>query len=60
MLQGMCDIGNIVFVVEYDEDMMCVVDWIVDFGLGVGEYGGDVVVVGNYDELCVDEKLLMG
>lgn len=36
----MCDLGNILIVVEYDEDMMWVVDYIIDIGLGVGEDGG--------------------
>lgn len=33
-----------VIVVEYDEDVICVVDYIVDIGLGVGVYGGNVIV----------------
>lgn len=44
----MCDLGNMLIVVEYDEDMMWVVDYIVDIGLGVGENGGEVMVVGMF------------
>lgn len=36
----MRDLGNILIVVEYDDDIMCVVDYLVDIGFGVGEYGG--------------------
>lgn len=36
----MCDLGNMLIVVEYDEDMMMVVDYLFDIGFGVGIYGG--------------------
>lgn len=37
LLKKMCDFGNIFVVVEYDEDMMWVVDYLIDVGFGVGE-----------------------
>lgn len=40
------DMGNIVIVVEYDEDVVCVVDFVIDIGFGVGVYGGEVIKVG--------------
>lgn len=36
----LCDFGNIVLVVEYDEDVIWEVDYVVDIGSGVGVYGG--------------------
>lgn len=36
------------------------VDWVVDVGLGVGEYGGEVVVLGIVDELLVSERFVIG
>lgn len=40
----MVNLGNILIVVEYDEDIIRSVDYIVDIGLYVGVYGGKVVV----------------
>lgn len=56
----MWDIGNMLIVVEYDEDMMLVVDYIIDIGLGVGIYGGIVMLQGILEEIMNDENLLMG
>lgn len=39
----LCDLGNMVIVVEYEEEVMCVVDEIVDIGFVVGKYGGEFV-----------------
>lgn len=47
-------------VVEYDEDIIEYVDWIVDIGLGVGEYGGCIVYSGFYDELLCNKDLIIG
>lgn len=33
-------------MVEYDEDVILFVDYVIDMGLGVGVYGGCVVVEG--------------
>lgn len=32
--------GNIVIVIEYNVDIICNVDWIIDFGLEGGSVGG--------------------
>ena len=34
------DWGNTVVVVEYDEDIMKVLDYLVEMGFGAGEFGG--------------------
>lgn len=56
----MRDFGNILIVVEYDEDIIRLVDFIVDIGLGVGEYGGRVVVVGILDDIILCEEFIIG
>lgn len=56
----LCDFGNIVIVVEYDEDVICVVDYVIDIGLGVGVYGGEVVVEGLLEVIMVVLELLIG
>lgn len=60
ILVCLCDLGNIVLVVEYDEDVICVVDYIIDIGFGVGIYGGYVIVEGIYDEIFVNSEFFMG
>lgn len=47
-------------VVEYDEEIIEVVDWVVDIGLGVGVNGGEVVYLGLYLVLFVDSDLMIG
>ena len=39
--------GNSVIVVEHDEETMEEADWLVDFGPGAGELGGEIVAAGH-------------
>jgi excinuclease ABC subunit A len=52
------DLGNSVLVVEHDQEMMEYADWIVDFGLGAGRLGGEVIAQGKYPQLIEDPKSL--
>ena len=54
------DLGNTLIVVEHDEDTIRTADWIVDIGPGAGEYGGEVVHSGGYDELLANERSVTG
>src|SRR5437899_12731936 len=45
-LKRLRDLGNSVIVVEHDEETMQEADWIVDFGPGAGELGGEIVASG--------------
>jgi excinuclease ABC subunit A len=45
-LKRLRDIGNSVIVVEHDEETMEEADWIIDFGPGAGEHGGEIVAQG--------------
>jgi len=45
-LERLRDIGNIVIVVEHDEDIIRAADHIVEMGPGPGVHGGEVVVQG--------------
>lgn len=38
-------------VVEYDKEMIKYVDFVVDIGLKVGRYGGEVVFSGSVKDL---------
>ncbi|HSM93998.1 MAG TPA: excinuclease ABC subunit UvrA [Anaeromyxobacteraceae bacterium] len=46
-LKRLRDVGNSVIVVEHDEETMEDADWIVDFGPGAGEHGGEIVGEGT-------------
>ncbi|MCX6719044.1 MAG: ABC-ATPase UvrA, partial [Candidatus Taylorbacteria bacterium] len=50
------DIGNTIIVVEHDEDTMFASDFMVDFGIGAGIHGGNVVVSGYVDDLLMAKK----
>ncbi|WP_311476528.1 excinuclease ABC subunit UvrA [uncultured Gulosibacter sp.] len=54
------DLGNTLIVVEHDEDTIRAADWLVDIGPGAGEYGGEVVHSGSYDELLNNEASITG
>jgi excinuclease ABC subunit A len=54
------DLGNTVVVVEHDEMMMREADFIIDMGPLASHLGGEVVAVGNYDELIANPKSLTG
>ena len=59
-LERLRDLGNSVIVVEHDEETIRLADFIVDIGPGAGEYGGEVVHAGTYDELIANERSLTG
>ncbi len=54
------DLGNTLIVVEHDEDTVRVADWVVDFGPGAGERGGQVVHSGDVEGLLANPKSLTG
>ena len=41
------DLGNTVVVVEHDEEMMNIADWIIDIGPGAGIHGGKIIAEGK-------------
>jgi excinuclease ABC subunit A len=45
-LQALRDLGNTVLVIEHDMDLIAMADWVVDFGPGGGQYGGQIVAEG--------------
>jgi len=54
------DLGNSVLVVEHDEETMRASDYIVEMGPGAGEYGGQVVAQGTYQEIMARGHSLTG
>lgn len=59
-LKRLRDLGNTLIVVEHDEETMQEADWIVDIGPGAGEFGGEVVHSGSYEDLLTAENSLTG
>ncbi len=59
-LKRLRDLGNSVVVVEHDREMMEESDWIVDFGPGAGEHGGQVIAMGTPKEIMADKKSITG
>ena len=45
---------------EHDEDTMLAADYIVDIGPGAGEHGGEVVAVGNAQEIMQNPASITG
>ena len=59
-LKHLRDLGNSLIVVEHDEDTMLAEDYIVDIGPGAGEHGGQVVAVGNAQEIMKNPNSVTG
>ncbi|WP_242158361.1 excinuclease ABC subunit UvrA [Aestuariivivens sediminis] len=45
------DIGNSIIVVEHDKDMIERADYVIDIGPKAGRHGGEIISIGNPDEL---------
>lgn len=59
-LKHLRDLGNSLIIVEHDEDTMLAADYIVDIGPGAGEHGGQVVAVGNAQEIMKNPNSVTG
>jgi excinuclease ABC subunit A len=59
-LERLRNLGNTVIVVEHDEQMMRVADWLVDMGPGAGEHGGHVVSEGTAAKVQRNKKSITG
>ena len=59
-LQQLRDLGNSVIVVEHDEDMMRLADYMVDMGPGAGELGGEVIAAGKPAQIMADPTSITG
>ena len=54
------NLGNTVLVVEHDQETMESADWIVDFGPGAGDGGGEIIFQGDALKIKKDPKSLTG
>jgi excinuclease ABC subunit A len=59
-LEALRDLGNSVVVVEHDEETMAKADYLIDFGPGAGELGGQVVAEGTPEQVMRVKESLTG
>jgi excinuclease ABC subunit A len=59
-LKHLRDIGNSVIVVEHDEDMIRMADYVVDMGPGAGVHGGVIVAQGTPNQVQKDPNSITG
>ncbi|MFD1559018.1 excinuclease ABC subunit UvrA [Paraburkholderia silviterrae] len=59
-LKHLRDLGNSVIVVEHDEDMIRMADYVVDMGPGAGEHGGMVIAEGTPQQVENDPASMTG
>ncbi|VEU77943.1 excinuclease ABC subunit UvrA [Mycoplasmopsis columbinasalis] len=59
-LQKMVEIGNTLIVVEHDEDTIRAADFIVDIGPRAGSHGGEIVALGNLEDIKNNPNSLTG
>lgn len=57
VLQSLRDLGNTVIVVEHDEEIMKMADYIIDIGPKAGQNGGEVVAQGTYQDILKANSL---
>ncbi len=59
-LKKLKNLGNTVVVVEHDQETMESADFLIDFGPGAGEHGGQIVSQGTPEEVRNDPNSLTG
>jgi len=59
-LMKLRDLENTVIVVEHDDRIMKVADYLIDVGPGAGVYGGEIISQGTPKEVMKDKKSLTG
>ena len=60
VLKRLRDIGNTVIVVEHDEKIIRSADHIIDIGPLAGEFGGELVCQGDYNDIIRCKESLTG
>lgn len=60
VLKNLRDLDNTIVVVEHDEQMMRHADHIIDMGPLASHLGGEIVAVGNFNDLINNNKSLTG
>ncbi len=59
-LQHLRDLGNSILVVEHDEDMIRIADYVIDIGLGAGVHGGSIIAQGTAEQVAATPESITG
>lgn len=60
VLQKLVDKGNSVVVIEHNLDVIKCADWIIDLGPEGGDKGGEIIAIGNPEDVAKVEKSYTG
>jgi len=60
VLRRLRDLDNTVLVIEHDLEMIATADYVIDFGPGAGEHGGQVVAAGTPAEVAAQPGSVTG
>jgi excinuclease ABC subunit A len=60
VLEGLRDLGNTVIVVEHDEEIIRAADQVIDIGPLAGNFGGEIMFQGTFEEIIKDKESLTG
>ena len=59
-LERLRDLGNTLILVEHDREVIAAADYLLDFGPGAGEHGGEVTAAGTPKLVAKQAKSLTG
>lgn len=59
-LKQLRELGNTVIVVEHDKETMENADYLLDFGPGAGDHGGEIIAMGTPEEIKNNTNSLTG
>jgi excinuclease ABC subunit A len=59
-LQQLRDLGNTLVIVEHDREVIASADYLLDFGPGAGDRGGEIVAAGTTRQIVKSKKSLTG
>ncbi len=59
-LEKLRDLGNTLLVVEHDEETIRAADYVVDVGPGAGVHGGEIVAIGDVEDIEAEERSITG
>jgi excinuclease ABC subunit A len=59
-LQHLRDLGNTLILVEHDREVIAAADYLLDFGPGAGDRGGDITARGSVKQVLRNKESLTG
>jgi len=59
-LKRLRDLGNTLVLVEHDREVIAAADYLLDFGPGAGDHGGEITAAGTPKQVMKDKNSLTG